>query len=170
MTKLQRIELADGSYVEWSNDLGAPALVVSDGTRTSGVYPASGGIGVYDGSNTATLNVVQVGRGTTQTEIEDPGDAGAIPVTKSGYCSIVTAGAETRTLAAPLFAGQRITLTLKTDGGDAVVTVATGINQTGNNTVTMNDAGDTLSLVGVEVGSNKRWRTLHNDGCTLSTV
>ncbi|MDY7011539.1 MAG: hypothetical protein SVV80_12430, partial [Planctomycetota bacterium] len=33
--------------------------------------------------------------------IADPGDAGAVPVTDTGHCDIVTAGAETRTIAAP---------------------------------------------------------------------
>lgn len=102
--------------------------------------------------------------------ITDPGDAGAIPVTESGHCSIITAAAETRTLAAPSYAGQMLSLALKTDGGDCVVTCATGVNQTGNNTITLNDAGDSILLVGIESGSDKRWRVVANDGCTLSTV
>lgn len=102
--------------------------------------------------------------------IADPGNAGAIPVTGSGYVPIVTAGAETRTIAAPTFVGQELLVYMKTDGGDAVITVATGINQTGNNTITMNDAGDSIRLVAIESGSNKRWRVAFNDGCSLSTV
>ncbi|MCE7938679.1 MAG: hypothetical protein DYG90_08885 [Chloroflexi bacterium CFX6] len=102
--------------------------------------------------------------------ITDPGNAGALPVTKGGYVPLVTAGAETRTLAAPLFVGQEIHLYMKTDGGDCVVTCATGVNQTGNNTLTFNDAGDSLFLRAIEVGSNKRWRVIHNDGVTLATV
>lgn len=102
--------------------------------------------------------------------ITDPGNAGAIPVTQSGHVAIVTAGAETRTIAAPTFTGQELLLFMKTDGGDAVITVATGINQTGNNTITMNDAGDVIRLVAVEVGANLRWRVVFNDGCTLATV
>ena len=108
--------------------------------------------------------------GPLNNAIADPGDAGAIPVTASGTVAIVTAGAETRTLAAPSFVGQELLLYMKTDGGDAVITCATGVNQTGNNTITMNDAGDTLRLVAIEVGSNKRWRVVVNDGCTLATV
>ena len=102
--------------------------------------------------------------------IADPGSAGAIPVTESGHCPIVTAAAETRTLAAPAYAGQVLSVAMRTDGGDCVVTCATGINQTGNNTITLNDAGDSIVLVGIESGANKRWRVLSNDGCTLSTV
>jgi predicted RecA/RadA family phage recombinase len=102
--------------------------------------------------------------------IADPGNAGAIPVTESGHCSIVTSGAQTRTLAAPSYAGQMLSLAMKTDGGDCVVTCATGVNQTGNNTITMNDAGDSILLVAIESGANLRWRVAYNDGCTLSTV
>jgi len=104
------------------------------------------------------------------TAVADPGDAGAIPVTSSGTCPIVTAAAETRTLAAPAYAGQVLVLALKTDGGDCVITAAAAVNQTGNNTITLNDAGDTIVLVGVESGASKVWRVVVNDGCTLATV
>jgi hypothetical protein len=102
--------------------------------------------------------------------ITDPGDAGAIAVTRTGTCPLVTAGAETRTLADPTFVGQVINLCFKTDGGDAVVTSANGVNQTGNNTLTFADAGDVISLVAIEVGANYRWRVAHNDGVGLTTV
>lgn len=103
-------------------------------------------------------------------QITDPGNAGAIPVTGNGHVQIVTAGAETRTLAAPTWVGQELLLCMKTDGGDAVITCATAINQTGNNTITMNDAGDSIRFNAIQSGSNIRWRTVYNDGCTLSTV
>lgn len=102
--------------------------------------------------------------------IADPGNAGAVPVTASGVVEIVTAGAETRTIAAPTFLGQELVLCMKTDGGDAVITVATAFNQTGNNTITMNDAGDSIRLHAIRSGSNLRWRVVCNDGCTLATV
>ena len=102
--------------------------------------------------------------------IADPGNAGAIPVTASGHCEVVTAGAETRTLAAPTFNGQELLLSMKTDGGDAVVTCATTVNQTGNNTITLNDAGDAVRLVAKQNGANLRWSVVSNDGATLSTV
>ncbi len=103
-------------------------------------------------------------------EITDPGDAGAIPVTDSGHCDLVTAAAETRTLAAPTYAGQMLLLSLKTDGGDCVITCATTVNQTGNNTITLGDAGDAVLLVGKVNGANKRWSVVSNDGAALSTV
>lgn len=108
--------------------------------------------------------------GVTLQAIADPGNAGAIPVTASGYVEIVSAGAETRTIAAPTFAGQRLALYFKTDGGDVTITIATTINQTGNNTAVTADAGDMLILEAVSQGANFRWRVVANDGFSLSTV
>jgi len=100
--------------------------------------------------------------------IADPGDAGAIPVTRSGSVGLVTAGAETRTLAIPTFEGQQLSIGLTTDGGDAVVTAATGINQTGNTSLTFADAGDHLKLEGVYKGAALVWRVVANDGVALA--
>ena len=102
--------------------------------------------------------------------IADPGDEGAIPVTRSGSCPLVTEGAETRTLAAPSFLGQMLNLAFKTDGGDCVITCATAVNQTGNNTLTLADAGDEILLVAGQSGADLRWRVVCNDGVALSTV
>jgi hypothetical protein len=104
-------------------------------------------------------------------EIADPGDGGAIPVTRSGQCALTTAGVDdTRTLADPTFAGQKLSVSLDVDAGDAVITAATAINQAGNNTITMADAGDLLELVAVQVGGALVWRVAANDGAALSTV
>ena len=101
--------------------------------------------------------------------IADPGDAGAIPVDESGTCAITTAGAETRTLAIPTFAGQELAISMDVDGpGDCVITSAQAINQAGNTIITLNDAGDFVLLVGVTVGGALRWRVAANDGATLS--
>lgn len=102
--------------------------------------------------------------------ITDPGNTAAIPVTNSGHVQIVTAGAETRTLAAPTFVGQQLLICMKTDGGDCVIAVATTVNSTGNNRITLNDAGDNILLHAIQNGSNIRWRVTVNDGCALSTV
>jgi predicted RecA/RadA family phage recombinase len=102
--------------------------------------------------------------------LADPGAAGAIPVTDSGHVDIVTVAAETRTLAAPTNVGQMLLISMKTDGGDCVITCATTVNQTGNNTITLNDAGDAILLVAKINGTNKRWSVVSNDGCTLATV
>jgi len=102
--------------------------------------------------------------------IADPGDAGAIDVSRSGTCPLVTAGAETRTLAIPSFAGQQISLGLKTDGGDCVVTAASGVNVAGNNTLTFDTAGEHILLAAIEVGAALAWRVVANDGVGLLTV
>lgn len=104
--------------------------------------------------------------------IADPGDGEAIPVTKSGSVAITTgATGETRTLAIPGLAGISVAISLNVDGGgDAVITVAAAINQTGNNTITLGDAGDTIVLTAVQVAGALAWRVLVNDGCALSTV
>lgn len=103
--------------------------------------------------------------------IADPGDAGAIPVTHNGVCAITTAGDETRTVADPTFIGQRLTLCIDVDGGSCVVTFASAINQTGDNTATMNEVKDFLELVCVQIAGVKVWRVASgNDGAALSTV
>lgn len=100
--------------------------------------------------------------------IADPGASGAIPVTSGGTCAITTAAAETRTLAIPTFAGQPLYLSMNVDGGDCVITSAQAFNQAGNTTITMNDAGDFIALVGVTIGGALRWRVVENNGCTLA--
>lgn len=104
--------------------------------------------------------------------IADPGNAGAIPVLRSGNCAITTGSSgETRTLAAPASPGLTLVLTHGVDGGgNAVITVASAINQTGNNTITLADAGDLLVLMSAKVGGAFVWRVVANDGAALTTV
>ena len=155
------------------------------------ITPPPGDVSTHVGDATgahaaSAISIADAGGYTATTEVEaalqelyleaapaaitDPGDAGAIPVTRSGNVAITTAGAETRTLAVPTYAGQDLTISMDVDAGDAVITVAAAINQTGNNTITLDDAGDTVKLVGVQVGGSLVWRTVVNDGATLSTV
>ncbi|MCX5683756.1 MAG: hypothetical protein NT049_08735, partial [Planctomycetota bacterium] len=65
---------------------------------------------------------------------------------------------------------QMLLVSLKTDGGNCVITCATTVNQTGNNTITLDDAGDAILLVAKANGTNKRWSVVSNDGAALSTV
>jgi predicted RecA/RadA family phage recombinase len=116
------------------------------------------------------LDGITVATNPLSANIADPGNAAAIPVTASGHVDIVTTAAQTRTLAAPSFAGQQLLISMKTDGGDCVITCATTVNQTGNNTITLNDAGDAVLLVGKVNGTNNRWSVVSNDGAALSTV
>lgn len=138
-----------------NKQLGKSTAAAADGDTTVRVR--------LDGIASAASNPVSA-------NIADPGNAGAIPVTASGHVDIVTAAAETRTLAAPSFAGQELLISMKTDGGDCVITCATTVNQTGNNTITLNDAGDAVLLAGKVNGANKRWSVVSNDGAVLSTV
>jgi hypothetical protein len=102
--------------------------------------------------------------------VADPGNAGAIAVTKSGSCPLVSGGAETRTLAIPSYVGQQLALNMKTDGGDITLTVASAFNQAGNNTIVFNDVGDTVHLRAIDKSGTLCWRLTSNDGAALSTV
>lgn len=103
--------------------------------------------------------------------VSDPGDAGAIPVTNSGYCALVTAGVETRTLAQPTFIAQELLIYLKTFGGQCTVTCGTTVNEAGNNTITFTATGQSIRLIGCEQGAGIRWRCAVADPTTiLSTV
>jgi len=102
--------------------------------------------------------------------IADPGDQGAISVKESGVCAMTSSGSETRTIAAPSFIGQQISLIDDTHGGNIAVTVATTVNQTGNNTLTFGAAADACTLTAMTVGGDRVWRITYNDGVALSTV
>ena len=84
------------------------------------------------------------------------------------HVGLVTAAAETRTLLDPTSPGQQLTISFKTDAGDAVVTAASAINQAGNTIMTLADAGDVIQLVAMEEGTSLEWRAIGNDGVALS--
>jgi len=110
-------------------------------------------------------------QGDLSATITDPGDAGAIPVTGQGTCDMTSGGAETRTLAAPSFVGQMISLTHAVDGGAIILTCATTVNQTGDNTLTFTEADDAIVLYAITAaGPVLEWRVLANDGVVPSTV
>ena len=154
-----------------------PAIIQADVAThiadTSGAHAASA-ISLADSGGFTAATTVEAALAEIYPKapvaIADPGASGAIPVTRSGSTAITTAGAETRTLAIPAVAGITRAISLAVDGGDCVITVASAINQTGNNTITMGDAGDTIVLTAVLVGAALAWRVLVNDGCALSTV
>lgn len=102
-------------------------------------------------------------------EIADPGTAAAIPVTRSGIVSIVTAAAETNTLANPTFLGQRLILACDVRSvGDRVVTAAAAINDAGNTVMTFGAARDTIELLAIKVAGALRWQVIANAGVALS--
>lgn len=103
--------------------------------------------------------------------IPDPGNGGAIDVSRSGYCELTSAGAETRTLADPTFRGQILDLVFVADGGNLVITSASPVNQTGNNTITFTDIGEHTRLVGAYNPTDGwEWKSVCNDGAALTTV
>ena len=95
--------------------------------------------------------------------LPDPGNAKTIRVTQDlMICEMVSAAAETRTLAAPTKSGTRFVLRMMTDGGDIVVTVTNGVNHAGENKLTFNDASDLVSLISVETATRGvfRWQVM----------
>lgn len=145
-------------------------------TATSGGNSFVGFVVTAAGGTEQTVVVYMVpaiavtNTGEVSAPITDPGASGAIPVTGSGYVPLVTATAETRTLAAPDGIGFQLLLYMKTDVGDCVVTCATTINETGNNTITFDATGQMILLIAVEEGSTIRWRVVNDDTGGLSTV
>lgn len=107
-------------------------------------------------------------RGAATDLIADPGNAGAIPVTADGCCAMTSGGSETRTIAAPTYIGQRISLIHDVDGGAIAVTSATAINQTGNTIMTFTEVKDACTLECMQVAGTKVWRIVYNDGVALS--
>lgn len=93
----------------------------------------------------------------------DPGNGKTIRVTEDlQICEMVSAAAETRTLAAPTKSGIRFVLRLMTDGGDIVVTTLNGFNHAGESKATFNDASDLLNLISVETATlgTFRWQIM----------
>lgn len=149
-----------------------------DGTDNSSAHAAGpaaaggGGVrgGIIDILTTMRAKVNEVLPHLTTNVIADPGDAGAIPVTRSGVCALTSAGAETRTLAIPTFLGQRLTLVCDTYVGDIVVATSTAVNVANNNRLTFGAVSEALELVAVSVAGALVWQIGWNDGVGLTTV
>ena len=88
--------------------------------------------------------------------VADPGASGTVNLANKGYavCKLVTAAAESRTVPAPEKAGQRFLCNLKTDGGDATVTITSGH---GVSSITLDDAGDYFELTAEDVSGTIKW-------------
>lgn len=171
--------MAAGAVVYWDAD-GTPyggsttGAVTTTSTNNSFVGFNLFAVGATDGVAYVWMyppaSITNTVHNAITAAITDPGDAGAIPVTDSGYCNLVTEGAEDRTLADATYVGQLLLLGFKTDGGDCTITAASPVNQAGNNTMIMADVGDSLLLVGSPDGADIEWRVVANDGVALSTV
>jgi hypothetical protein len=165
---------------------------VQSGVWAIWMGPAPGDVATHIADATAAhaasaISLLDSAGLTSQTEVEaaiaeilvrtgaliaDPGDAGAVPVVRSGNCALTSgAGAETRTLAIPAAAGTYLDLSFDVDGGgDITLTAAAAVNQTGNNTLVFSDAGEHIRLAAVQVAGALVWRVVANDGVVLSTV
>ena len=159
-------------YFAASSDfLGAELYLGESGKPSSAIGTSGQQIGILTARNRILVNPSVYGNSQELSNIiADPGASGAIPVIKSGSVSIVSAGAETRTVADPTFVGQTLNIGLKTDGGTVTMTSASPVNQTGNNTLAFADVGDHLMLVASEDGADIEWRIVANDGVGLTTV
>jgi hypothetical protein len=101
---------------------------------------------------------------STYLQYPDPGNAGTVTADRNLlYCSLVSAGAETRTLARPTVEGVFATLYFKTDGGDITLTVTGGYNAAGDTSITLNEAGQALQFVSFYTGSAYAWRLVYSD-------
>lgn len=102
-------------------------------------------------------------------QILDPGDAGTITsLVGLGVCALVTGGAETRTVSDPVNINQKLRLCLDTDGGDCVATFDSDFDQSGNNVVTFDDAGDSVHFEAITIAGSPKWRITANVGAALS--
>jgi predicted RecA/RadA family phage recombinase len=160
--------LAAGATVYWNTD-------TYNAQAASSTYKQLGRVVQAAADADSTVRVVLNGLVSTSVSpitngIADPGASGAIPVTSSGYVDLVTAGAETRTLAAPSFKGQGLLLSFKTKVGNCVITCASTVNATGNNTITLSAAGQAVKMIAKTSGANILWAVDMNDGAALSTV
>ena len=107
--------------------------------------------------------------GVEPRSIRDPGSAGTIDTTETGYVELTSGGAEARTLPDPQFKGQTIDLVFISDGGDLTITSSSPVNQAGNTTLVAADIGDHLRLVGFfNATDDWEWRVVANDGWALS--
>jgi len=107
---------------------------------------------------------------TTQL-IADPGNAGAIPVTADGVCTLTTAGAETRTVADPAYIGQNLTIIFDVDAGNVVTTFASNVVDTDggdHNTLTWDDATDGIVLKAGYVGGSLAWFAVQHLGAAVN--
>jgi len=100
---------------------------------------------------------------------EDPGDTKTLrPTRDRAVFEIVTAAAETRTLAVPTKAGLITTVVLDVDGGTLTLTVTSGYNADADTSITLADAGDFVTFIAIKIGANFRWRVLAQEGTNVA--
>jgi len=99
----------------------------------------------------------------------DPGNAGTINVGRQlTIVPLVSAAAETRTLAVPTKDGIVVFLNMVTDGGDITLTVTSTFDGS-NSTITFGDAGDWVALYSIQTAVGTfRWRILAGQGTNVA--
>jgi hypothetical protein len=98
-------------------------------------------------------------------ELPDPGASGTISVDRSPcYVNLVSAAAESRTLARPTKVGASAILSFKTDGGDITLTVTGGYNENGDTTFVFANAGEFAEFTSHYDGTNYFWRLTSHHG------
>lgn len=110
-----------------------------------------------DGDLVATDQPTVAGLIGTIQALSGPGAVNLTTLTTA----VTTTGADALTLADGV-AGQIKVITLVVDGGDATLTPAT---VTGYSTITLNDAGDSVTL---QFHTTRGWVVIANNGCTLN--
>lgn len=101
----------------------------------------------------------------------DPGDAKTISIGKMfEIIPLVSAAAETRTLAAPVRLGIMAILEHKTDGGDITVTVTGGYNEDGSTSIVFSDPGQFAVFLSVDIGGTMTWRKIADHAAGNLTV
>lgn len=102
--------------------------------------------------------------------VKDPGDTGTITIDRWGsVVPMVSAAAETRTLAAPNVAGLACLLVVDTYVGAITVTVTGGYDLAANTSLVFGAAGHWAKLVSVKVGTSYLWKILQWEGVTGPT-
>jgi len=125
------------------------------------------GIGSWEKAGAADTAWTRI---ETEILISDPGDAGAVPITSGGRCEM-TSGAvnETRTVAAPSYAGMELILSMEVDGGgDIEVTFAAAFDSVGNTKATFNDVKDVAYFEAVDVGGTPTFLLRNAVGVALT--
>ena len=100
-----------------------------------------------------------------EAEIADPGASGTITVQRNqAVVNLVSAAAETRTLARPTRAGVLVSLHFRTDAGDITLTVTGGFNEDGDTTFVFANVGEFVMFHSFYDGTNYFWRKLSDYG------
>lgn len=157
--------LVAGAAATSTVDAGGSVLLGTTSATGVGVGRSGQPVNIY--GNTTMEGRLQVGIQSAWV-LADPGSGGAIPVTSFGNVPMTSAGAENRTLAAPGFIGQILTLSVSALGGAITVTSSVVLNQAGNTVMTFGAVSDSITLIGAGVGGAVVWRILANDGVALS--